>query len=155
MLLRLSDCKPGVLPLLLDDPLCLPCERMLWPRISGMSAVVLQAYAMMMAGYESTANALAFTLYLLTLNKDKEARLIAEVDAFGAKQTPCYADLARRADSFAPSLSEQGAWHVACQPDSLQATRLAPRQAAMMEGSENRHHLPVVWCAASRTSRPR
>ena len=66
-----------------------------------MCVGVLQAYAMMMAGYESTANALAFTLYLLAVNKDKEARLIAEVDAFGVKQTPCYADLARHAGAFA------------------------------------------------------
>ena len=56
---------------------------------------------MMMAGYESTANALAFTLYLLALHKDKEARLIAEVDAFGWKGMPCYADLARHADASA------------------------------------------------------
>jgi len=53
-----------------------------------------QAYAMMMAGYESTANALAFTLYLLTLNRHKEASIIAEVLAFGSA-IPSYADLAR------------------------------------------------------------
>ena len=52
---------------------------------------------MMMAGYESTANALAFTLYLLSLNRDKEAKVIAEVDAFGAERMPCYSDLARYA----------------------------------------------------------
>ena len=57
-----------------------------------------QAYAMIMAGYESTANALAFTLYLLTLNRDKEAKVIAEVVAYGTT-TPGYADLARYACS--------------------------------------------------------
>jgi len=51
---------------------------------------------MMMAGYESTANALAFTLYLLTLNRHKEASIIAEVLAFGSA-IPSYADLARYA----------------------------------------------------------
>lgn len=50
---------------------------------------------MMMAGYESTANALAFTLYLLALNRDKEACIIAEVEAFGTDRAPSYADLAR------------------------------------------------------------
>ncbi|KAK9827287.1 hypothetical protein WJX81_000437 [Elliptochloris bilobata] len=53
-----------------------------------------EAYAMMMAGYESTANMLAFTLYLLALNKSKEAHLIAEVEAFGGNRMPCYSDLA-------------------------------------------------------------
>ena len=48
---------------------------------------------MMLAGFETTANAMSFTLYLLSANKPKEAKLLAEVDAFGRDRTPTYADL--------------------------------------------------------------
>lgn len=88
-----------------------------------MSVCVLQAYAMMMAGYESTANALTFTLYLLALNKDKEARLIAEVDAFGSMDTPCYADMARHANALAAGPPELAHNSSTPQPSSLQEGR--------------------------------
>ena len=47
----------------------------------------------MVAGYETTANALAFTTYLLAHNPDKEAKMIAEIDAFGRDTVPGYDDL--------------------------------------------------------------
>ena len=40
-----------------------------------------QAYVMILAGYETTANALGFTLYLLAANPGAQDRLAAEVDA--------------------------------------------------------------------------
>jgi cytochrome P450 len=52
-----------------------------------------QAYVMILAGYETTANALAFALYLLAANKAAEARVAAEVDAFGRDRTPAYDDI--------------------------------------------------------------
>jgi len=48
---------------------------------------------MILAGYETTANALAFALYLLSANKAAEARVAAEVDAFGRGRTPAYDDI--------------------------------------------------------------
>ena len=48
---------------------------------------------MILAGYETTANALAFTLYLISANKAAEARITADVDTFGCRRTPTYDDL--------------------------------------------------------------
>lgn len=36
------------------------------------------------AGYETTANALAFAIYCLSTHPEAQARLLAEVDAFGS-----------------------------------------------------------------------
>ena len=50
---------------------------------------------MILAGYETTANALSFALYLIATNKAAEERVVAEVDAFGRGRTPTYDDLER------------------------------------------------------------
>jgi cytochrome P450 len=62
----------------------------------GMSDVQLrdEAMTLLLAGHETTANALAWTWYLLSRNPDAEARLHAEVDALQGA-TPTAADLAR------------------------------------------------------------
>ena len=52
---------------------------------------------MILAGYETTANALAFAVYLLTTNPAKRDRLLAELDAFGHTRAPTLHDLDRRA----------------------------------------------------------
>ena len=41
----------------------------------------LQAYTVILAGYETTANTLAFAIYNLALNPGKAAKLMAEIDA--------------------------------------------------------------------------
>lgn len=43
--------------------------------------------------YETTANTLAFTIYLLAVNPEVEKRLVAEVDAFGRANAITTADL--------------------------------------------------------------
>ena len=48
---------------------------------------------MILAGYETTANALAFALYLIAVNKAAESRITAEIDAFGRTRTPTYEDI--------------------------------------------------------------
>lgn len=48
---------------------------------------------MILAGYETTANALAFALYLIAVNKAAESRITAEIDAFGRNRTPTYEDI--------------------------------------------------------------
>jgi cytochrome P450 len=48
-----------------------------------------------LAGHETTANVLAWTLYLLSQHPDAEARLHAEVDATIGDRPPALADLAR------------------------------------------------------------
>lgn len=46
-----------------------------------------------MTGYETTANALAYTAYCLTLNPEKQAKVLAEIDAWGVDRTPSFEDL--------------------------------------------------------------
>lgn len=48
---------------------------------------------MILAGYETTANALAFTLYLISAHKEVETRITAEVDMFGCGRAPTYDDI--------------------------------------------------------------
>lgn len=55
--------------------------------------VVVQSMSFVLASYETTSASLAFTLYLLASNPDKEALLCAEIDAFGSKRVPTYADI--------------------------------------------------------------
>lgn len=43
--------------------------------------------------HETTANALSFTVYLLSLNKDKEAKMMEEIARFGRDKKPRYEDL--------------------------------------------------------------
>ena len=44
--------------------------------------VVMHAIVIMMAGYETTANALAYTSYLLALNPDIQEKLQSEIDSY-------------------------------------------------------------------------
>ena len=63
--------------------------------------ITAQAFTFLLAGYETTANALAFATYLLAANPDKEAKMCEEIDAFGRDATPGYDDLVKvRADRF-------------------------------------------------------
>lgn len=47
----------------------------------------------MLAGYETTANALAFTVHQLASHSDKEAKLLKEVDAWGKAKDLSLQDL--------------------------------------------------------------
>jgi len=53
-----------------------------------------EAMTLFLAGHETTANALAWTLYLLAQHQETRARVEAEVDALGGV-TPSYEDLVR------------------------------------------------------------
>jgi cytochrome P450 len=61
----------------------------------GMTDVQLrdEVLTMLLAGHETTANTLAWTLYLLAQNRDVAARLEAEVDAVLGDRAPTPADL--------------------------------------------------------------
>ncbi|PSC76582.1 cytochrome P450 isoform A [Micractinium conductrix] len=55
---------------------------------------VSQGINFILAGYETTANAIAYAVYLLAGNPDKEAKLLAEIDGWGRHKTlPSAADL--------------------------------------------------------------
>jgi len=45
--------------------------------------VVAQAFTFLLAGYETTANTLAYAIYLLTQNKEAEEKLVEEIDRLG------------------------------------------------------------------------
>ncbi|MEW5314604.1 MAG: hypothetical protein WDW38_006087 [Sanguina aurantia] len=55
--------------------------------------IVQQAFIFIIAGYETTANTLAFAIYLLAVNPEAEARLVEEVDAFCQARAITTADL--------------------------------------------------------------
>lgn len=57
--------------------------------------IVTNSNTLIAAGFETTANALAFTLYLLSKNPEAAERLREEVDTFGQGQMPTYEDLHR------------------------------------------------------------
>ncbi|KAG2492001.1 hypothetical protein HYH03_009731 [Edaphochlamys debaryana] len=58
--------------------------------------VAAQVSTFILAGYETTANALTFAVYCLATNPEAEARLIAEVDSvLGPDRLPTEADLSR------------------------------------------------------------
>ena len=54
-----------------------------------------QAFVMVLSAYETTANALAFTMYLLSKpeNSAKLAKLTAEIDVFGRERVPTFEEL--------------------------------------------------------------
>ena len=66
--------------------------------------IAAQAFVFLLAGYETTANALAFATYLLAINPKKEEAMVAEIDAFGAGLTPTYDDLQKVLLSSTPSI---------------------------------------------------
>ncbi|KAG2434665.1 hypothetical protein HXX76_007558 [Chlamydomonas incerta] len=58
--------------------------------------VAAQVQTFILAGYETTANALAFVVYCIATNPDAEAKLLAEIDAvLGPDRLPTEADLPR------------------------------------------------------------
>ena len=76
-------------------------EQHLPPQGMSCSAQLLLAgrdylFAHLCTGYETTASALAFTVYHVAANHAKvEAKLLAEVDDFGCSTVPTYDDLAK------------------------------------------------------------
>ena len=55
--------------------------------------VASQINTFLLAGYETTASALAFTAYHVALNPHKEATLLAEIDGFGRGRIPTLEEL--------------------------------------------------------------
>ena len=68
------------------------CPTALPPTFSPQIAA--QTRTFILAGYETTASALAYTVYCLALNPRAEAALLAEVDAWGRDKAPAMDDLA-------------------------------------------------------------
>lgn len=62
-------------------PSVLPSCRRTPSRLTN-EQIVVEAVGLMMAGYDTTANALAYTSYLLALNPDIQERLQSEIDSY-------------------------------------------------------------------------
>ncbi|GBF88848.1 cytochrome P450 [Raphidocelis subcapitata] len=56
--------------------------------------VIAQSNTFILAGYETTANTLAYTLYAISANPRVQERVLAEIDAFGRDRAPGHADVA-------------------------------------------------------------
>lgn len=54
--------------------------------------VAAQAFTFIMGGYETTASMLAFAVHFIAQHPNVEAKLLAEVDAFGRDAMPTYDD---------------------------------------------------------------
>lgn len=61
-----------------------------WPHL--LTVAPGQAFTSILAGYETTANAITFAIYCLATNPDKQTKMLEDIDAFG-KRKPQYADL--------------------------------------------------------------
>lgn len=57
--------------------------------------VAAQAFTFIVGGYETTASALAFAVHFIAHHQDKEAKLLAEIDAFGRDAVPTFDDLGK------------------------------------------------------------
>lgn len=55
--------------------------------------VLMQALLFVMAGYETTATALAYMIHLLAKNPDKQAKLREDIDTLGKDWTPTYVNV--------------------------------------------------------------
>lgn len=55
--------------------------------------VICQSFSFVLAAYETTTASMAFALHLLATHPDKEAKLLAEIDAFGRDIVPTFAQV--------------------------------------------------------------
>mmetsp|Transcript_13252 Transcript_13252/g.25222 ORF Transcript_13252/g.25222 Transcript_13252/m.25222 type:complete len:366 (-) Transcript_13252:775-1872(-) len=59
----------------------------------GTDEVKAQAFLYLLAGYETTANTLAYSVYLLSTNPEKEEKLIEEIDRLSGSRQESFQDL--------------------------------------------------------------
>lgn len=57
--------------------------------------IAAQSNTFILAGYETTANTLSFSIYNIALHPEVQQRLLQEVDSFGRDKRVTYADLDR------------------------------------------------------------
>jgi cytochrome P450 len=55
--------------------------------------VTCQSFSFVLAAYETTTASMAFALHLLATHPEKEAKLLAEIDAFGREVVPTFAQV--------------------------------------------------------------
>ena len=95
-------------------------------------------------GYETTANAVAFCIYLLAQNPDKESKLLQEIDAFGDGVPPSE-DLAAACPY---ALASEVAWRARAAPLGAPGALLRPRRC--QPGCRPKPSSPELVAAGSR-----
>jgi cytochrome P450 len=72
--------------------------------------VAAQAFTFIMGGYETTASALAFAVHFIAQHPRVEAKLLAEIDAFGRTATPIYDDCDQAGSAARVFVMNQSGW---------------------------------------------
>ena len=110
----------------------LHADNRTWPR----RRIRDVALTFMLAGHETTANAMSWFWYLMALNRDARERMLAEVDDVLPGRTPTAADLTRLP------------WTTACVQDSQRysAVWLIAREAIEDDLIDGHHVRPVRRC---------
>lgn len=110
-----------------------------------------EATTFMLAGHETTANALAWTWYLLALNPDARERMLAEVDTVLEGRRPTVDDIPRL--PWTTACFQEGmrfyppAWSIprtAIQEDTIDGHRI-PRGATVIIPIYSIHHDERFW----------
>ncbi|KAI7837525.1 hypothetical protein COHA_008661 [Chlorella ohadii] len=105
--------------------------------------IAAQSNTLIAAGYETTANALSFAIYCLATHPEAEARLLAEVDAFGADKEPTLDD-APRFPYVEAVMHEALRLYPPAHTTNRECT--APGGATLVGGDGTQYHIPQgVW----------
>ncbi len=110
-----------------------------------------EAATFLLAGHETTANALSWMWYLLALNPDARARMLAEVDDVLGDGRPAFADVARL--SWTTACFQEAmrmfspAWVVPrkCVQDDVIDGHRIPKAATVLIPIDSLHHDPRFW----------
>ncbi|GAB4819482.1 hypothetical protein N2152v2_006528 [Parachlorella kessleri] len=105
---------------------------------SGLSDMQIgaQCNTLIAAGYETSANTLAFTLHLLAHHPEAQAKLLAEVDAFGRDKVPTLDDLPRF--PYADAVIRES---LRLYPPGWMTTRVA-NEDVVLENKQGRYLIP-------------
>jgi cytochrome P450 len=110
-----------------------------------------EACTFMLAGHETTANALSWMWYLLALNQDARERMLAEVDEVLGDRTPTFADVERLPWTTACFLEAMRvyppAWIVPrrCIADDVIAGHRIPKGSSILIPIHALHHDARFW----------
>lgn len=74
---------------------CCPCYSSADYRALHLLQVIAQANTFTLAGYETTANTLAFCIYNIASHPEAQQHLLDEIDAYGRDRKVAYSDMGK------------------------------------------------------------
>jgi cytochrome P450 len=110
-----------------------------------------EAWTFMLAGHETTANALSWMWYLLALNHEARERMLAEVDEVLGQRRPTFADVERLEWTTACFMEAMRlfspAWIIprVCVKDDVIAGHRIRKGSAILIPIHRLHHDPRFW----------